>query len=389
MEGTSIERGVQATPLAAAGAATGSGAFHDAVAEATAGLGAAASVVFAFPSGGGAQALDVASAVREAGAPVVGMSGSGSIGADGAIEEGCSALALSDSVSVGVGVGRDAGSNLRAATRDAADRALAAIDRDQNLILLLLLDTRTGDQADAVAGAYGVAGPEIPLAGGAAGGTEPIQLAGDEAIERGVVAVALGSGSAIGLSQVHGCRVIGTPAIVTHSEDRMIHELNGRPALAVFLEETGFADVTMNDGDFEALAVTHPLAQPELNRSERIRHILGRDGTSLVCATRVPENAAVLFTRETPEAVVATAGQGVSEALAALGEAPARAALVFDCAGRKRAAADSLSHEVSAILGAFPGNLPPLAGLFTHGEVARIRGAKGDRNHALVVVALS
>ena len=137
-----------------------------------------------------------------------------------------------------------------------------------------------------------------------------------EAIEKGVVAVALGSDSAIGLSQVHGCRPIGTPAIVTRSEDRVIHELNGRPALEIFLEETGFADVTMDDGDFEALAVTHPLAQPELNRSERIRHILGRDGTSLVCATSVPENAAVMFTRETPEAVVATAGQGVSEALA-------------------------------------------------------------------------
>ena len=145
----------------------------------------------------------------------------------------------------------------------------------------------------------------------------------------------------------------------------------------------------MDDGDFEALAVTHPLAQPELNRSERIRHILGREGTSLVCATQVPENAAVMFTRETPEAVVATAGQGVSEALAALGEAPARAALVFDCAGRKRAAADSLSHEVSGLLSAFPGQRPPLAGLFTHGEIARIRGAKGDRNHALVVVALA
>ena len=88
MEGTSIERGVQATPLAAAGAASGSGAFTDAVAEASAGLGGAPSVVFAFPSGSAAGELDVAGASREAGAPVVGMSGNGSIGAGGAIEDG-------------------------------------------------------------------------------------------------------------------------------------------------------------------------------------------------------------------------------------------------------------------------------------------------------------
>jgi len=389
MDDTAIERGVQSTPLAAAGAASGSGAFAEAVGDASATLGGVPSVVFAFPSGSVASELPVAAASSEFGAPIVGISGNGSIGPDGAIEDGCSALALSDSVSIGLGVSRDAGANLRAATRDAADIALAGISGSGNVILLLFLDTRTGDQADAVAGAYGVAGPEIPLAGGAGGGGEPFQLAGEEAIEKGVVAVALGSDSAIGLSQVHGCRPIGTPAIVTRSEGRMIHELNGRPALDIFLEETGFSEIAMDDGDFEALAVTHPLAQPELNRSERIRHILGREGTSLVCATRVPENAAVIFTRETPEAVVATAGQGVSEALASLAEAPARAALVFDCAGRKRAAADSLSHEVNGILGAFPGPRPPLAGLFTHGEIARIRGAKGDRNHALVVVALA
>lgn len=375
-------------PLASAGAAAGAGAFAAAVAEASAGVDGTPSVVFAFPSGSAAGELDAAAASQEAGAPIVGISGNGSIGAAGAIDKGCAALALSDGISVGIGVGRDAGSNLRCATRDAADTALSQVGA-KNAILLLFLDTRTGDQADAVAGAYGVAGPEVPLAGGAGGGAEPFQLAGEEAVEKGVVAVALGSDSEIGLSQVHGCSPIGTPAIVTGSKGRVITELNGRPALDVFLEETGFEGVAMDDGDFEALAVTHPLAQPELNRSERIRHILGRDGTGLLCATRVPENAAVIFTRETPEAVVATAGQGVSEALAALGDSPARAALVFDCAGRKRAAADSLSHEVSGILNAFPGDRPPLAGLFTHGEIARIRGAKGDRNHALVVVALA
>ena len=241
MEGASTERGVQATPLAAAGAANGSGAFHAAVAAASAGLEGAPSVVFAFPSGSTATETPVSSAARKTGAPVVGMSGSGSIGADGAIETGCSALALSESVGVGIGIGRDAGSDLRAATRDAADAALAGILTARRKILLLFLDARTGDQADAVAGAYGVAGPEVPLAGGAAGGAEPFQIAGEEVLEKSVVAVALGSESEIGLSQVHGCRMVGTPAIVTSSSDRVIHELNGRPALDVFLEETGFA----------------------------------------------------------------------------------------------------------------------------------------------------
>jgi putative ABC transport system permease protein len=31
---------------------------------------------------------------------------------------------------------------------------------------------------------------------------------------------------------------------------------------------------------------------------------------------------------------------------------------------------------------------PPLAGCYVHGEIGRVRGAKGDRNHAVVVVAI-
>ena len=383
-----VETDAQSASLAASGAANGERSLFRAVAEAVSGLKRAPSVVFAFPSGSKPDGEELRAACTEAGAPVVGMSGNGAIAGSGAIENGCSALALSDEISVGVGIGIEAGEELRAATRSAAHRALEDVE-SSNKLLLLFLDTRTGDQAEAVAGAYEAAGPTVPLAGGAAGGAEPAQLAGRAVMSHAVVAVALGSENPIGLSQVHGCEVIGTPAIVTRSEDRVIHELNGRPAVDVFLEETGFARAELTDTDFEAHAVTHPLAQPELNRSERIRHVLGRRGTSLVCATRIPENAAVLFTRETPEEVVATAGQGVSEALADLAEAPARAALLFDCAGRKRAAGNSLSHEVAGLLNAFPGARPPLAGLFTHGEIARLRGAKGDRNHALVVAVLA
>lgn len=387
MEPSSIARDLEAPPLAAAGSATGLDAAPAAVDAACSGIAGAPAIVFAFPSRIPPSAIDAGALSARASAPVVGMSGNGSIGADGAIEAGCSALAIADSIAARVKVSDEGSSDLRASTRAAAADAIGGITKRYKL-LLLFLDTRTGDQAESVAGAYEAVGPEVPLAGGASGGSAPFQIGAEAVLTKSVVAVGLGSDAPIGVSQVHGCRPIGTPAIVTRSDGRVVHELNGRPATEVFLEETGFGGIEMDTDDFEALAVTHPLAQPELNQSERVRHILGCEGTSLVCATRIPENAAVIFTRETPDEVVATAGQGVSEAVAALGQAPARAALIFDCAGRKRAAADSLSHEVAGLLSAFPAR-PPLAGLFTHGEIARIRGAKGDRNHALVVVALA
>jgi hypothetical protein len=47
---------------------------------------------------------------------------------------------------------------------------------------------------------------------------------------------------------------------------------------------------------------------------------------------------------------------------------------------------EGLPQEVEAIREAAGPGLP-LAGLYTSGEVARLHGAKGDRNHAVVTVA--
>jgi hypothetical protein len=124
----------------------------------------------------------------------------------------------------------------------------------------------------------------------------------------------------------------------------------------------------------------------------RLRHVLGRtpDG-GLVCATHLPANAAVEFTDEEPDGIVVSAWDSVTDALRQLGGSPPRAALIFDCAGRKRALAvhgETLEREATALIRSLGDQPPPFAGLYTHGEIGRIRGAKGDRNHAVVVVAI-
>lgn len=381
--------------LAAAGSGVGDRAGRDAVGAAIGSLTSPPALLLAFPAGLDAHtvAADLRSAA--AGAPTVGIMGNGAIAADGAIEHGCAAIehgcaaiAFADSMGIGIGVARDASRGLRHAARSAAADALEAIvDGDGHPLLLLFLDTRSGDQAEAVAGAYEVAGPTVPIAGGAAGGEQPAQLVGGETTRDAVIAVAIDSPDPIGIGAAHGCTVQTVPAIVTRSQDRLLHELDGRPAAGVYLEKLGFADLTLSDAEFEAVAVTHPLAQPELRGQSRVRHVLGRDGEALVLATRIPANAAVEFTHETPEQIVAASTRAVDLALDPLPDRAARAALLFDCAGRKRAVAGSLDHEISALLEALPAPRPPLAGLFTHGEIARTRGAKGDLNHAVVAVA--
>ena len=321
-------------------------------------------------------------------APSVGMTGKGIFAANDPIDDGCVVVAFDKTIECGVGVGRNAGADFRAAGHSAALEAVEQID-DQAGLLLLFVDVRAGDLADAIAGAYEVTGPDVPTAGGASSGGEPAQYALGEALSDAVVAVAVRSPHPIGVGNAHSCSVVGERSVVTRSEGKVIEEIDGRPAVDVYLAKVGGRN-EMSDEAFEAMAITHPLAQPEAHGNRRLRHVLGRtaDG-GLECSTNIPAGAVVEFTVLSLEELVHSAVQSVDASLEPLGQVEPGAALLFDCAGRRRVLGHGQAHEVKAIGESFGDSPPPLAGLYTDGEVARLSGEKGDYNHAVVTVSFA
>jgi hypothetical protein len=321
-------------------------------------------------------------------ARVAGMTGTGAITLDGAIENGCSAVAFDSSLPVGLGTSTS--SDRRAAGRCAAAEALFGVGRDRShTVLLLFVDSDSGDQAEVVAGAYEIAGGRVQLAGGAAGGQTRAQFADGEALSGSVVAVALVSPTPVGIGIAHGCAPLGAPSIVTRSRGRIVLQLDGRPAESVYLEKLGMSDVSLNDCEFEEIAMSHPLAEPELRGNARPRYVRGRaPGGGLVCATSIEANAPVDVCEHKPEAIVFSAGAAVNQALRQL-SGPAEAVVLFDCAARSERFGNPLAHrEIDSIVSSLGDPPPALAGAYTRGEIGRIRGAKGDRNYSLVVVAL-
>jgi hypothetical protein len=375
--------------LAGAGTGVGPRAPFEAVEQAVEGLGRDPGLVLIFPTGPLDPQEAAAQAQTAAGnARVAGMTGTGAITLGGAIESGCSAVAFDSSLPVGVGTSTT--SDPRAAGRSAAAEALFGVGRDKShTVLLLFVDSESGDQAEIVAGAYEIAGGRIPLAGGAAGGQTSAQFADGEALSESVVAVALVSRTPVGIGIAHGCAPLGAPSIVTRSRGRIVLQLDGRPAEAVYLEKLGMSDVAMSDADFEAIAMAHPLAQPELRGIARPRYVRGRaPGGGLVCATSIEANAAVDVCEHRPEAIVRSAVAAVDDALRQL-SGPAETVVLFDCAARSERFGNPLaSREIESIISSLGDPAPPLAGVYTRGEIGRIRGAKGDRNYSVVVVAL-
>ena len=373
--------------VAASASAAGTRAPAEAVERAIAELGSEPGLVLVFPAGD-LEPDAVAAETRDAaaGALVAGMTGTAAIGGDGVVAAGCSAIAFSSSLPAGVGTSEAV--DARTAGREATAKGIAAVDGAPHGIVLLFVDSESGDQAEIVAGAYAAAGGAIPLAGGAAGGPARARFADGRALSAGVVAVAIGSPTPIGVGIAHGCIPRGTPSIVTRSDGAKVVQLDGRPAQDVYFETLGLDGTEVDDDEFEVLAMVHPLAEPELSGEVRPRYLRARDGDgALICATSIERNAAVQICDQTPDTVVESARRAVVDAVARL-ERPPAAALVFDCAARSAWFGGPLAErELDAVVAAFGESAPSLAGAYTRGEIGRARGAIGDRNHSVVVAA--
>jgi hypothetical protein len=379
------------------GIAVGADAVREAVGQALGGLRRPASFVLVFPPATMAPEEVVAQADEAAAdVPWAGMSSDGVVAAGAMVPEGCAALAFDDTVEAGVGLGEGASHDPRGAAAKASADAFTQVDPEAGQPLLLLLyDAEAGPHGDLVAGAYEIVGPRVPLAGGGANAPvgsgpriEPMQYATRGAHHDAVVAVALVTRAPVGIGVGTGCELGALPAIVTRSDGRRILGLNGRRAEDEYLDAIARGERELSDADFERLAVLHPLAQLELGGRIRPRHVRGRaPAGGLLCAAAIPENAAVAFGEQSPPGILASAQTAMGDALAPLAER-AGAALVFDCAARRRVLGVDAQAEVDVLTSTL-GSGRPLVGLYTRGEVARMRGATGDLNHAVVIVAFA
>ncbi len=381
-------RAATTTQIAAASSATGPDAVEVACGTALDSLPGDPGLLLAFTSGErdferDAQAISLASGA----CACAGMTGKGLFGPRGPVDEGCVAIAFGAQISAVLGASEHASGDLRAAGAACTADALDQLEGDADLVMLFIDSTR-GDIADTVSGAYEAAGPGVPLAGGAAGGAEKRHFHGGRATEDSIVAIAISSERPLGLGNTQTCKTRGTPSILTRSKGQLVEEIDGRPAEEVYLEQLGFMGVAFDDEEFEAMAITHPIAQPELHGDFRLRHVIGRTGEgAIILGTGIPESAVIEFTELDFEELLASGAGSVRAAIGGLRGADPQAAVVFDCAGRRRALQEGIPQEVGSIVSALGSPPPPVVGLYTHGEVARLRGAKGDRNHAVVTVA--
>ena len=326
--------------------------------------------------------------------PLIGCSTAGEISAAGPGDAGAVVLAIGgDGIDVTTGVARDVSSRLREAAAEAA-ACITSVRPRRHQVLLVLSDGLAGDQQEVVRGAYSMCGAAIPLVGGCAGDdlrmVRTELLWNGEVLQDAIVAAALSSDSPMGIGVSHGWRRVGEPMLVTRSSGNRVYELDGEPALDVYLRRLGAPAEASTDPDaFTLFALTHPLGISR-RAGEEVRFVAGADfeDRSLGCVAHVPQGGLTWIMEGDDESVLAATDAACRDALGSLGGEPPVGLIAFDCIARRGVLGEgSIDGEVERIA-TFAGGAP-VAGFYTYGEIARTQGVNGFHNQTLVVLAIS
>jgi hypothetical protein len=180
--------------------------------------------------------------------------------------------------------------------------------------------------------------------------------------------------------------------LATASTGNELHALDDRPALDVLLARHGApAGIERDPSAFARFALARPLAVSRRGEPA-IRHVLRADPVSraLVCAAAVPKGAEVWLGTTDVGATIKAADQACADAIASLGDTPPQALLVFDCAARRAVLQGDGMHEEHSVMLRHSSNIAngAIAGFYSNGEIARVRGANGFHNQTVVACAI-
>jgi hypothetical protein len=331
---------------------------------------------------------------RSGGTPLIGCSTAGQIaaGTSGAVRAVVTAIG-GDGFDV-VTAATELGGGLREAGADVATRVAGSNGREHRVVVMLS-DALAGDQQEVIRGAYGVLGAGVPLVGGCAGDdfkmASTYQLHGDDVLTGGLVAASILTDAPFGIGVRHGWSKVGEPVLITRAGGNRVYELDGRPALDVYLERLNAPEQAGADAAaFGEFGLLHPLGLERRSTEEAVRFVAGADfeERSLTMIAEVPQGGLAWFMKGDEDSVQSATDGACSDALAGLDGHSPLALLAFDCAARKGVLGDEgTADEIGRIAGHAEG--AAVAGFYSYGEIARTTGVAGIHNQTLVVLALS
>jgi methyl-accepting chemotaxis protein len=290
---------------------------------------------------------------------------------------------------------------LKADVEGAVARAIAdlppSVEGYPHRTAILLLDPLAGRGEEATLLTAAMLGGDVRLAGGAAGDDlhmkETHVGVNGQAASDALVIAAIFSKQPLGVGVCHGHVPLshGLKLKVTRAEGNIVHEVNGRPAWDVWVEETreSAARRNVDPAQIPPDEIGGFLLRYEAGlatgSSYKVRAPLSRgDDGSLGFACGMPEGTEFTITESEPEQQVTSAREAARRALAQVGNAPIAGAVVFDCICRYLILGSRFAGAVRSIADELGG--VPIAGLETYGEIALDAGDMSGFHNTTTVV---
>jgi small ligand-binding sensory domain FIST len=251
---------------------------------------------------------------------------------------------------------------------------------DQQPVFILCVDPYTCEPTKLLA-ELNATYPKRPVIGGlASGGTEPGHHAlffNGELLREGAVGVAMSGNLAMDTVVAQGCRPIGRPVVITKSEETIMWELGGRPALEVLRDV--LMGLPASDQALAQRAIFVGLVvnemKPQFGSGDfLIRQVTGIDPPSgaIAVAEHVQVGQTVQFHILDPGAAREELRGRLAALLPAFQASPPAGALVFNCLGRGKSLYGVSNHDIR-IIRTIGGKLP-VGGFFCNGEIGPIGG---------------
>ncbi len=240
--------------------------------------------------------------------------------------------------------------------------------------ITLLSDGIAVNGSELVRGINSVVPTDVVVTGGLAGDGERFESTWvfcDGMPRNGVIAAIAYYGDAIrvGHGSKGGWDMFGPERVITKSEDNVLFELDGKPALSIYKRYLGDRAAGL-----PATALLFPLAirNPEDSEKLLVRTVLAvdEDKQTMTFAGDVPENQVAQLMRANFDRIIDGASQAAVSVSDTQGEALSEVlTIAISCVGRRLILGERAEEEVEATLEALPQGAKQV-GFYSYGEIS-------------------
>ncbi len=262
--------------------------------------------------------------------------------------------------------------------------AQQTLGRFKSQSLIVMASGMKVDGQALVEGIMDVVGTSTPIFGGLAGDDaifkETWVFCDDKFANNGVVLLCLDQEKVevTGMA-TSGWISLGADLKVTSSQGNVVHSIDGRPALDVYMKY-----LSVLEDDLPSVGVEYPLMIKREHNENALRAVMGvdKETRSLVFAGSVPEGSVVNFSSSPGFEVIEFTRKNIE---AFKSENNPDCCLLFSCMARHLALGPLISDEVKIAVKKWKA---PLAGFFTYGEIGTNPNAQCDFYNQTFTIAL-